>query len=60
MFKAVDGMTDRLDILVNNAGISGLEGDNSARTRIAEMVEKMQAGETPEGAPRRALHGSHG
>ena len=48
MFKAVDGMTDRLDILVNNAGISGMEGDNSARTRIAEMVEKIQTGETPD------------
>ena len=36
MFEAVDGMTERLDIVVNNAGISGLEGDNAARERIAK------------------------
>ncbi|HSG89947.1 MAG TPA: SDR family NAD(P)-dependent oxidoreductase [Pseudomonadales bacterium] len=48
MFREVDGMTDRLDILVNNAGISGMEGDNAARERIAKMVEAIEAGEEPE------------
>lgn len=48
MFREVAGLTDRLDILVNNAGISGIEGDNSARERIARMVETLQAGGEPE------------
>ncbi|MFK7914360.1 MAG: SDR family NAD(P)-dependent oxidoreductase [Pseudomonadales bacterium] len=39
MFEAVRKHTDQLDILVNNAGISGLEGDNEARARIARMAE---------------------
>lgn len=39
MFAAVRGHTDQLDILVNNAGISGLEGDNEARARIARIAE---------------------
>lgn len=39
MFESVRKHTDQLDILVNNAGISGLEGDNEARARIARMAE---------------------
>jgi 3-oxoacyl-[acyl-carrier protein] reductase len=48
MFQELDGLTDRLDILVNNAGISGIEGDNAARERIARMAEAIAAGEEPE------------
>jgi NAD(P)-dependent dehydrogenase (short-subunit alcohol dehydrogenase family) len=45
MFAEVGKLTERLDILVNNAGISGIEGDNAARERIARQAEAMQAGE---------------
>ncbi|MBX3706164.1 MAG: SDR family oxidoreductase [Pseudomonadales bacterium] len=38
----------RLDVLVNNAGISGMEGDNAARARIARLAEQALAGEQPE------------
>ena len=40
MFEQVKQHTDHLDILVNNAGISGLEGDNNARQRIIDNVER--------------------
>ena len=43
MFERVSEITDRLDILVNNAGISGLEGDNTARDRVAQIAQRMQA-----------------
>jgi 3-oxoacyl-[acyl-carrier protein] reductase len=39
-----------LDILVNNAGISGIEGDNSARERIARQAEALARGEELEEA----------
>ena len=48
MFAELAGITDRLDILVNNAGISGLEGDNAARARIARLAEHLQSGEPTE------------
>ena len=48
MFEELDSLTDRLDILVNNAGISGIEGDNAARERIAKMAEAIEAGTEPE------------
>ncbi|MFW6093281.1 MAG: SDR family NAD(P)-dependent oxidoreductase [Pseudomonadota bacterium] len=41
----------RLDILVNNAGISGIEGDNAARARIARQAEALSRGEEPEDPP---------
>jgi NAD(P)-dependent dehydrogenase (short-subunit alcohol dehydrogenase family) len=51
MFGELRRITDRLDILVNNAGISGLEGDNAARERIARFAEQALAGQAPtEGA----------
>jgi 3-oxoacyl-[acyl-carrier protein] reductase len=51
MFGELRRFTDRLDILVNNAGISGLEGDNAARERIARFAEQALAGNAPtEGA----------
>jgi len=34
----------RLDVLVNNAGISGMEGDNAARERIARLAQQALAG----------------
>lgn len=48
MFARVDELTDHLDILVNNAGISGIEGDNAARERIAQQAEALMRGEQPE------------
>lgn len=45
MFREFAALSDRLDILVNNAGISGLEGDNDARDRIARRAEAMAKGE---------------
>ena len=48
MFAELRGLTDRIDILVNNAGISGLEGDNAARERIARMAEQALAGNPPD------------
>jgi 3-oxoacyl-[acyl-carrier protein] reductase len=48
MFARVDELTGRLDVLVNNAGISGIEGDNAARERIASQAEAMMRGEQPE------------
>ena len=50
MFREVAGLTPDLDILVNNAGISGLEGDNAARERIARQAEALARGEEPEEA----------
>jgi 3-oxoacyl-[acyl-carrier protein] reductase len=50
MFAQVDELTDRLDILVNNAGISGIEGDNAARERIARQAAALMRGEEPEDA----------
>ncbi|MEQ8486162.1 MAG: SDR family NAD(P)-dependent oxidoreductase [Pseudomonadales bacterium] len=50
MFEQVDALTERVDILVNNAGISGLEGDNAARERIARQAEALLRGEEPEDA----------
>jgi 3-oxoacyl-[acyl-carrier protein] reductase len=47
MFKAVDGMTDRLDILVNNAGISGMEGDNSAARASPKWWRRSRPGKPP-------------
>ena len=49
MFEAAREFTGRIDILVNNAGISGLEGDNNAQQRVADMVERaeMQAAGQP-------------
>jgi len=47
MFAAVAKLGD-LDILVNNAGISGIEGDNAARARIARLAEAAAQGEAPE------------
>jgi 3-oxoacyl-[acyl-carrier protein] reductase len=38
----------RLDVLVNNAGISGMEGDNAARERIARIAEQALSGNPPE------------
>ena len=48
MFSEVAALTPKLDILVNNAGISGMEGDNTTRERIAKMVEALAAGREPE------------
>lgn len=48
MFEEIDRVTDQLDILVNNAGISGLEGDNAARERIAKLAAAQAAGEEPD------------
>ena len=48
MFRQVAELAPALDILVNNAGISGIEGDNAARARIAELAEAMARGEDPE------------
>lgn len=48
MFERVAALTDQLDILVNNAGISGLEGDNTARERIARHAEALAAGSPPD------------
>lgn len=48
MFAELDALVPELDILVNNAGISGIEGDNAARARIAERAEALARGETPE------------
>src|SRR5690606_9461752 len=48
MFAEVAKLTPSLDILVNNAGISGLEGDNAARARIAQVAEAMARGEQPD------------
>ncbi len=48
MFEELKEVTDRLDILVNNAGISGIEGDNAARERIAKAAEAMGRGEPAE------------
>lgn len=48
MFDQVKARSGKLDILVNNAGISGLEGDNEARERIARMADahaRMASGE---------------
>lgn len=45
MFEELGSITDRLDILVNNAGISGIEGDNAARERIARQAEALGRGE---------------
>ncbi len=51
MFARVGELTDRLDILVNNAGISGLEGDNAARDRVAQMVARAEKAVTGEVLP---------
>jgi 3-oxoacyl-[acyl-carrier protein] reductase len=48
MFQALRDISPGLDILVNNAGISGIEGDNAARERIARRAEAMARGEEPE------------
>ncbi len=48
MFEELGSLTDRLDILVNNAGISGIEGDNAARERIARQAEALSRGEQPD------------
>jgi len=48
MFEEVARLTPTLDILVNNAGISGIEGDNAARERIAQLAEAMARGEEPD------------
>lgn len=48
MFEALDALLPRLDILVNNAGISGLEGDNAARQRIADRAAALARGEAPD------------
>jgi 3-oxoacyl-[acyl-carrier protein] reductase len=45
MFRELSGMAPQLDILVNNAGISGIEGDNTARERIARRAEALARGE---------------
>ena len=45
MFREFATEIDGLDILVNNAGISGIEGDNDARERIARRAEAMAKGE---------------
>ncbi|MFU8813924.1 MAG: SDR family NAD(P)-dependent oxidoreductase [Pseudomonadales bacterium] len=50
MFADLSKLTGRLDILVNNAGISGIEGDNAARARIAAQAEAAQRGEQPDDA----------
>ena len=42
MFTALRAQVSHLDILVNNAGISGLEGDNEARERIAKIAAASQ------------------
>jgi NAD(P)-dependent dehydrogenase (short-subunit alcohol dehydrogenase family) len=41
MFEQVDTLVPALDIVVNNAGISGIEGDNAARARIASQAEAL-------------------
>ena len=38
----------RLDVLVNNAGISGMEGDNAARERIARIAQQALSGTPPD------------
>ncbi len=50
MFAELGESTPGLDILVNNAGISGIEGDNAARERIARQAEALAGGEEPEEA----------
>lgn len=50
MFGALAEITTGLDVLVNNAGISGIEGDNAARERIARRAEAMERGEAPDDA----------
>ncbi len=47
MFESVKKELPKLDILVNNAGISGMEGDNAARERIARNAEAIKNGEMP-------------
>ncbi|MCB1686439.1 MAG: SDR family NAD(P)-dependent oxidoreductase [Pseudomonadales bacterium] len=46
MFRELGEQSERLDILVNNAGISGIEGDNDARARIARLADAMSRGES--------------
>ncbi len=48
MFAELATISTDLDILVNNAGISGIEGDNAARERIARQAEALARGEVPE------------
>lgn len=48
MFRQVAALAPELDVLVNNAGISGIEGDNAARERIARLAEAMARGEDPQ------------
>lgn len=48
MFEELTALGHSLDILVNNAGISGIEGDNTVRERIAQVAEAMQRGEQPD------------
>jgi len=48
MFDEAAALVGHLDILVNNAGISGIEGDNAARERIARRAEALARGEEPE------------
>lgn len=48
MFEEAVSLVGDLDILVCNAGISGIEGDNAARQRIAERAEALARGEQPE------------
>ncbi|MEQ8859504.1 MAG: SDR family NAD(P)-dependent oxidoreductase [Pseudomonadales bacterium] len=50
MFQELADLVPRLDVLVNNAGISGLEGDNAARERIAQRAAAMERGEEPDEA----------
>ncbi len=50
MFEELAGLAPALDVLVNNAGISGLEGDNAARERIAQRAAALERGENPDEA----------
>ena len=43
MFEEVRAKTDHLDILVNNAGISGMEGDNSAQSRMQAALDRAES-----------------
>ncbi len=51
MFEELRKHSKSLDILVNNAGISGLEGDNEARERIARIADAAQRAAQGEAVP---------